>query len=249
MTAALPPVRDDQLMIVVPTYNERENLAALVAGVAAALPGAHILVVDDDSPDGTADLARELKTRHPTLDLLVRKGARGLGGALVAGFKEGVARGHLAVGSMDCDLSHDPATLPAMLAKLQDHDLVTGSRYIAGGGTVGWGAHRKLLSWTANRFAATLLGLRLSDVTTNFRVVRAPLLRSIDLDGIVSTGYSFQVEILHRLIVAGARVAEQPIVFHDRRAGVSKMSAREVRNGVLHLMRLRSTLGRSAPPR
>ena len=229
MTPALPPIRDDQVLIVVPTYNERENLPALVAGVAAALPGAHVLVVDDDSPDGTADLCRSLMESRKTLDLIVRKGQRGLGGALVAGFKEGLARGHLAVGSMDCDLSHDPAALPMMLHKLQDHDLVTGSRYAEGGGTVGWGAHRKLLSWGANRFAAALLGLEVSDVTTNFRIVRAPLLHAIDLDGILSTGYSFQVEILHRLIVAGARVAEQPIIFSDRRAGQSKMSPREVR--------------------
>lgn len=247
MTPALPPISDDQVLIVVPTYNERENLTALVTGIAAALPRAHVLVVDDDSPDGTADLCRSLMATHKTLDIVVRRGQRGLGGALVAGFKEGLSRGHLAVGSMDCDLSHDPAALPMMLQKLQGHDVVTGSRYAEGGGTVGWGAHRKLLSWSANRFAATLLGLAVSDVTTNFRIVRAPLLRAVNLDGILSTGYSFQVEILHRLIVAGARVAEQPITFSDRRAGQSKMSPREIRTGILHLLRLRRDMGRSAP--
>jgi dolichol-phosphate mannosyltransferase len=231
-------------MIIVPTYNERENLPRLVAGVFAALPQAKVLVVDDDSPDGTATLCRELMTQYPGLDVMVRRGERGLGGALIAGYKEGLARGAPVVGSMDCDLSHDPADLPAMLALLADHDVAAGSRYMPGGGTVGWGAHRKLLSWSANRFAATLLGMRIRDLTTNFRLVRATQLRRVSLDDIVSSGYSFQVEILYRLVRSGARIAEHPIIFTDRRAGQSKMSPKEIGRGIVSLLQLRRSLGR-----
>jgi dolichol-phosphate mannosyltransferase len=231
-------------MVVVPTYNERENLPPLVDGVFAALPHAQVLVVDDDSPDGTAALCRELMAQHPGLDLMVRRGQRGLGGALIAGYKEGLARGAPVVGSMDCDLSHDPAALPAMLALLADHDVAAGSRYMPGGGTVGWGAHRKLLSWSANRFAAALLGMHIRDLTTNFRLVRATQLRRVALDDILATGYSFQVEILYRLVRSGARIAEHPITFVDRRAGQSKMSPVEIGAGIVSLLRLRRSLGR-----
>ncbi len=232
-------------LIAVPTYNERENLPSLVAGVFAALPHAQVLVVDDDSPDGTAALCRELMAQYAGLDLMVRRGQRGLGGALIAGYKEGLARGAPVVGSMDCDLSHDPADLPAMLALLADHDVAAGSRYMPGGGTVGWGLHRKLLSWSANRFAATMLGLRLRDLTTNFRLVRAAQLRRVALDDIVSSGYSFQVEILYRLVMSGARIAEHPIIFTDRRAGQSKMSPAEIGGGMVSLLRLRRDMGRA----
>jgi dolichol-phosphate mannosyltransferase len=235
----------DNPLIVVPTYNERENLSQLVAGVVAALPNAQVLVVDDDSPDGTAALCRELMQQYSGLDLLVRRGERGLGGALIAGYKEGLARGAPVVGSMDCDLSHDPAALPAMLAKLADHDVCAGSRYMPGGGTVGWGFHRKLLSWSANRFAGTVLGLGIRDLTTNFRLVRAAQLRRVALDDIMSSGYSFQVEILYRLVRSGARIAEHPITFVDRRAGQSKMSPREIGGGVVNLLRLRRSMGRA----
>jgi dolichol-phosphate mannosyltransferase len=230
--------------IVVPTYNERENLPRLVEGVFAALPNARVLVVDDDSPDGTAALCRELMARYPNLDVLVRKGERGLGGALIAGYEAALARGAPVVGSMDCDLSHNPADLPAMLAHLVDHDVCAGSRYMPGGGTVGWGPHRKLLSWSANRFAALLLGLTIRDLTTNFRLVRAAQLRKVALDEIMSSGYSFQVEILYRLVHSGARIAEHPIIFVDRRAGQSKMSTAEISGGVRNLLRLRQSMGR-----
>lgn len=252
--AAMPAMPTDaagrppRLLLVVPTYDERENLPALVERVFAALPGAEILVVDDGSPDGTADLVRELATGRPGLHLLERRGERGLGRAYVAGLARGLAAGYEVLGTMDADLSHDPAYLPAMLAQMTGGaDVVIGSRYVPGGGTVNWGLHRRLLSRLANRFAGRLLGLRLRDLTSGFRLYRAPALAAIDLAAITSTGYSFLAELLYRLDAAGARIAESPIVFVDRREGRSKLSPAEIPKGAYHLLRLR--LGRTAPAR
>ncbi len=247
-TAARPP----RLLLVVPTYDERGNLAALVERVFAALPGAEVLVVDDGSPDGTADLARELAAHRPGLHLLERRGERGLGRAYAAGLARGLAAGYEVLGTMDADLSHDPAYLPAMLARLAGRggaaaDVVVGSRYVPGGGTVHWGLHRRLLSRLANRFAARLLGLDLRDLTSGFRLYRAEALAAVDLAAITSTGYSFLAELLHRLAAAGASIAESPIVFVDRRKGRSKLSPLEIPKGAYHLLRLR--LGRATPIR
>jgi glycosyltransferase involved in cell wall biosynthesis len=247
-----PAGRPPRLLLVVPTYDERENLPALVERVFAALPGAEVLVVDDGSPDGTADLVRELAAGRPGLHLLERRGERGLGRAYVAGLARGLAAGYEVLGTMDADLSHDPAYLPAMLARMADGkdsaaDVVIGSRYVPGGGTVHWGLHRRLLSRLANRFAARLLGLRLRDLTSGFRLYRAQALAAIDLAAITSTGYSFLAELLYRLDAAGARIAESPIVFVDRREGRSKLSPAEIPKGAYHLLRLR--LGRTAPAR
>ncbi len=236
-----------RLLLVVPTYNERGNLAELVGRIFAALPGAEILVVDDGSPDGTAELARELAAERPGIHLLERRGRRGLGRAYVAGLERGLAAGYETVGTMDADLSHDPAHLPAMLARLAQADVVVGSRYIAGGGTRHWGLYRRLLSRLANRFSARLLGLGARDLTSGFRLYRAAALAGIDLAEITSTGYSFLVELLYRLSLAGARIAESPIVFADRRRGSSKLSLWEIPRGAYHLMKLR--LGRAAPDR
>jgi dolichol-phosphate mannosyltransferase len=236
-----------RLLLVVPTYDERGNLAALVERTLAALPGVEMLVVDDGSPDGTADLARALAARRPGLHLLERRGERGLGRAYVAGLERGLAAGYEVLGTMDADLSHDPAHLPAMLAKLAEADVVIGSRYVAGGGTVGWGFRRLLLSRLANRFSARLLGLAARDLTSGFRLYRAAALAALDLSEITSTGYSFLVELLYRLQASGARIAESPIVFTDRRRGRSKLSPAEIPRGAYHLLRLR--LGRPAPDR
>ncbi len=244
---AAQPILRPRLLLVVPTYNERGNLTELVERVVAALPGAEILVVDDGSPDGTAELARALAAERPGLHLLERRGERGLGRAYVAGLERGLAAGYEVVGTMDADLSHDPAHLPAMLAALAQADVVVGSRYTAGGGTVHWGLYRRLLSRLANRFSARLMGLAVRDLTSGFRLYRATALAAIDLAEITSTGYSFLVELLYRLRSTGARIAESPIVFADRRQGSSKLSVWEIPRGAYHLSKLR--LGRPAPDR
>lgn len=236
----------DRVLIVVPTYNERDNLPQLVAALAAVRPAVDVLVVDDASPDGTAAVCRGLMRELPRLDLLVRVEGRGLGGAYLAGLARGLAAGYDVLGTMDADLSHDPARLPAMLDLLREADVVVGSRYVKDGGTVNWRLRRILLSWLANRFSALLLGVHAQDVTSGFRLYRAAALRRVDLATVRSTGYSFLVEMLFRLEAAGARIAECPIVFVDRRMGRSKLSPMEIPRGVLSLLRLkgRSLLGR-----
>jgi len=225
--------------MVVPTYNERANLSELAARFFGVSTSADLLVVDDRSPDGTADLCRELQARYPGLRLLVREGPRGLGRAYLAGIRAGLEAGYDAIGTMDGDLSHDPSYLPAMAALLQRADVVIGSRYVRDGGTVNWRLRRILLSWLANRFAAGLLRVPAHDVTSGYRLYRAETLRRIALDEIRSTGYSFLVEILYRLHRAGARVAEAPILFVDRTLGESKLGTREIYLGAFQLLRLR----------
>lgn len=233
---AVDPAR---VLMIVPTYKERENLPPLLDGVYAAVPQISVLVVDDDSPDGTGEAVEALKARHPRLDLLTRKGERGLGGAINAGYREGLARGFDVIGQMDADLSHDPAHLPAMIAALADADVVLGSRYVAGGRIENWGAHRYVLSWSANRFAALMVGVNAADMTTGYRLWRAAMLRAIDPGQVAATSYVHQVEMLARARQHSAVVGEVPITFRDRRAGVSKMAVGEITKGVGQLLRLR----------
>ena len=236
-----PPCPDSApVLIVTPTYDERENLEPLVRDLFRVVPEVDLLVVDDDSPDGTAERCRELAQRWPRLHLLRRQGPRALGRAYVAGLRWGLEHGYEVIGTMDADLSHAPRHLLAMLDELRGGaDVVLGSRYVADGGTINWGLGRMLLSRTANRFSASLLRLPAHDVTSGFRLYRASVLRRVGLDGIRSTGYSFLVELLYRAHVAGARLAEVPIVFHDRRLGRSKLRSREIYLGAFRLLRLR----------
>lgn len=249
--AALPAPRP-RVLLVTPTYDERENLEALAAGVLEASEDVRLLVVDDDSPDGTADHCERLMRRFSRLSLLRRTGRRSLGGAYRAGFRYGLERGYDVIGTLDGDLSHSPRHLPDLLEALfEGADVVVGSRYVPGGGTVHWGARRRFLSWAANRFSAFLLRIPARDVTSGFRLYRADVLRRIGLDGVRSTGYSFLVELLYRAHRQGARIAERPIVFHDRRRGRSKLRSREIYLGALRLLGLRlvpPTTSRNAPP-
>jgi dolichol-phosphate mannosyltransferase len=237
-----------RFLMVVPTYNERSNLADLAERFFAAPVAADLLVVDDQSPDGTAALCRELQARFPRLQLLERSGPRGLGRAYLAGLRAGLEAGYDAIGTMDGDLSHDPAYLERMVELLGQADVVIGSRYVRDGGTVNWRLRRILLSWLANRFAAGLLRVPAHDVTSGFRLYRAAALRRIALDEIRSTGYSFLVEVLYRLYRSGARIAEAPILFVDRTLGESKLGTREIYLGALQLLRMRATIRRPAPP-
>jgi dolichol-phosphate mannosyltransferase len=196
-------------------------------------------VVDDDSPDGTANLIDKLRADHPNLVLLRRTGERGLGRAYTAGMHYALDNGFQIIGTMDADLSHDPAYLPAMLPLLRDCDVVIGSRYIRDGGTVNWGVGRILLSWLANTFAAILLQIPAHDITSGYRLYRRHALEWIRTTEVKSSGYSFLSELLYRAHRAGARIVEHPIIFHDRTLGVSKLHRREIFLGALNLLRLR----------
>lgn len=233
------PAGLERTLVVVPTFNEIGNMAELLGQIFAQVNGIHVLVVDDNSPDGTADFVETLRARYPNLRLLRRTNERGLGRAYTAGIVHGLENEFEIIGTMDADLSHDPAYLPAMLQLLRNHDVVIGSRYIPGGGTVNWGIHRRLLSWFANTFAATLLRIPAHDITSGYRLYRRQALEWIGHTEVKSTGYSFLGELLYRAYRGGARIAEHPIVFHDRTMGVSKLHRREIYLGALNLLRLR----------
>jgi dolichol-phosphate mannosyltransferase len=186
------------------------------------------LVIDDNSPDGTGALADELAASEPRIHVLHRAGKEGLGRAYLAGFAWALSRGYRLVLEMDADFSHDPKYLPALLAAAKDADLVLGSRYVPGGGTVNWGLARKVLSRGGSLYARTILGLGVRDLTGGFKCFRREVLQAIDLPSVACTGYAFQIELTYRAVRRGFRVAEVPIVFADRRVGTSKMSKRIV---------------------
>ena len=227
------------VLIVIPTYNESENLPNLVPALRAAVPDAHLLIVDDNSPDGTGALAGAMAAAGPHVNVLHRQGKEGLGRAYVAGLTWGVARGYGLLVQMDADLSHDPTSVPALLAAAKDHDLVLGSRYVAGGGTVNWGLTRRVLSRGGSLYARLILGMPYHDLTGGFKCWRRHGLEDIDLPTIRSDGYSFQIEMTYRAFLRGHSIAEVPIVFADRVDGVSKMSKRIVREAVTMVWKLR----------
>ncbi len=211
--------------VILPTYNEAANLERIVAAVRERLPASHrILVVDDNSPDGTGEIADRLAAGADDVAVLRRPRKEGLGPAYLAGFREALAGGAELVVEMDADFSHDPAYLPTLLAAAEDADLVLGSRYVEGGGVADWGPVRRFISRGGCAYARTVLGIGIRDPTGGFKVFRRRVLESIDLDTITAKGYAFQVETTYRAIEAGFRVVEVPIVFRDRRAGTSKMS-------------------------
>ncbi len=223
--AAGPYPAPVQVVAVVPTYNEAENLPHLVALLRKAVPDIGILVVDDDSPDGTAEVARWLDAEHGGVDLLERKGRRGLGSAYRDGFRRAIADGADVCVQIDADLSHDPADLPALLANIEHGaDLAIGSRYVPGGRTETWSWRRRWLSRWGNRYAAGLLGLAVNDATGGFRAYRAASLDAMGYEEVMAEGYGFQIEMTHRLVRAGGRIVEFPIEFRERRAGESKLS-------------------------
>lgn len=232
-------------LVVIPTYNEVANIAELVHRMFEKLSGIHLLVVDDRSPDGTAELVEKLAGKYPNLRVLTRDGERGLGHALTAGILYGLDNQFEIIGTMDADLSHDPEYLPSMLALLGDNDVVIGSRYVRDGGTVNWPISRTLLSWLANKFAAALLQIPAHDITSGFRLYQRSTLEWIRTVAIKSSGYSFLCELLYGAYRRGARIAEHPIVFHDRTLGISKLHRREIYFGALHLLRLRFSKVRS----
>lgn len=211
--------------LVLPTYEEADNLEPLIAAALANLPGsAHVLVVDDSSPDGTGEIADRLAAAEPRIEVLHRPRKEGLGPAYVAGFRRALAAGAGFVLEMDSDFSHDPADLPRLLEAAGEVGLAIGSRYVAGGGVEHWSALRKAISRGGSAYARLVLGLPVRDLTGGLKCFRREALEAIDLDSVDSRGYAFQVEMTYRTLRAGFEVVEVPIFFRDRRAGVSKMS-------------------------
>jgi dolichol-phosphate mannosyltransferase len=229
-------------LIVVPTYKESSNIAQLVPQFFASAGDAHLLVVDDDSPDGTAEIVEKLMATYPNLGILRRQGERSLGRAYTAGIRHALENGFQVIGTMDADLSHNPAYLPDMFALLKTCDVVIGSRYVPDGGTVNWTIRRILLSWLANKFASILLQVPAHDLTSGYRLYRRSALEWLRTEEVKSTGYSFLAEVLYRAHLAGARIAEYPIIFHDRVLGVSKLHRREIYLGAVNLLRLRFSI-------
>jgi dolichol-phosphate mannosyltransferase len=227
--------------VVLPTYDERENLPRIVPAILAASPILDVLVVDDNSPDGTGALADAMAKEEPRVRVLHRARKEGLGRAYLAGFADALAAGYGRILEMDADFSHDPGRLPAMLAT--DADLVLGSRYVKGGSTVNWGFGRRLLSRGGSLYARTILGLPVRDLTGGFKCFRRKVLEGLDLQSVRSTGYAFQIELTYRAIRRGFTVVEIPISFADRRVGQSKMSRRIVAEALWMVWKIR--FGRS----
>lgn len=227
-----------RLLVTVATYNELENLPALVEEIWKELPAADLLVIDDNSPDGTGRWCDEKAQSEPRLKCLHRAGKLGLGTATIAGMQYGIEHGYDAVLNMDADFSHHPRYLQALVAAMDNADVAIGSRYCPGGGTQGWPFKRKFMSWAVNTYARTLLGLQPKDTSGAFRCYRTSLLEQLDFPTIKSRGYSFQEEILWRLKQLGARMVEVPIVFADRERGQSKINQQEAIGALQILFRL-----------
>ena len=226
-------------LVVLPTYNERENLPNIVPAVLAQGEEFHVLVVDDNSPDGTGGIADELAASNQRVSVLHRNAKRGLGTAYIEGFKQALVRGYDFVFEMDSDFSHSPADLPRLLAAARTADLVIGSRWTPGGGTRNWSWLRMFISRGGSIFARLVLGLRIADLTSGFKCFRPEVLASLNLDAIQSNGYAFQVEVNYLCSRQGYRIAEVPIVFTDRRVGKSKMSSGIVLEAMLMVVKYR----------
>jgi dolichol-phosphate mannosyltransferase len=220
---------DRTVLVIIPTYDERENIERIIGRVVAATPDAHVLVVDDGSPDGTGKLADAIAEDDPRVHVLHRRAKAGLGAAYIAGFDWGLERGYDVLVEMDADGSHAPEQLPRLLGALEHADMVLGSRWIPGGAVVNWPRRRMILSRGGNLYTRLALGIALHDATGGYRAYRRAVLESIDYRGVASQGYCFQVDLARRALDAGYRVEEVPITFVERVRGESKMSGEIVR--------------------
>lgn len=229
----------ERTLIVMPTYNERENLGQVVPQVLAQGPGVNVLIVDDNSPDGTGAIADQMAEENERVHVIHRPGKQGLGTAYIAGFRWALERDYEFVFEMDSDFSHNPDHIPEFLEAAKDHDLVLGSRYLKGVTVVNWPMTRLLLSYFANKYSRIVTGLPFSDTTGGFKCYRRKVLEEIDLDAIRSEGYSFQIETTFRAWRKGFRIGEIKIIFTDRTEGTSKMSGRIIREAIWRVWKLR----------
>ena len=234
-----PPIDKLHPLIIIPTYNECDNVAAITRAVLEVVGWAHILIIDDNSPDGTGDIADGLAESDVRIHVLHRAGKEGLGKAYAAGFRWAIERDYDRVFEMDADFSHPPEYLPAMLEASFDADVVIGSRYVEGGRTENWGLIRRIISKGGSLYARSILGLRLRDLTAGFVCWRPEVLAALPLESLGAAGYGFQIELKYRADKLGYRVTEVPIHFPDRRVGDSKMSRRIVAEALLSVWKLR----------
>ena len=224
--------------VIIPTYNENDNISRLIAEIIALPLGAHVIVVDDNSPDGTGARIDSIAAHEPRVHAVHRPAKLGLGTAHVAGMRQAFALNLDPICTMDADFSHQPRYLPDLVGALATYDIVIGSRYIAGGGMRGRDATLRVVSWGANWFARMMLGLKATDCTSGFRAYRRTVLESIDLDGVFSNGYSFLIEMLFLCQSHGWHIGETPIIYQDRRAGKSKISRAEIYKATYTVLRL-----------
>lgn len=230
---------DEKGIVVIPTYNESENIAALIDEIHATVPALDVLVVDDNSPDGTAGIVKSCMEKNGRIHLIERPGKLGLGTAYVQGFKRCLEQGYGIIIQMDSDFSHQPKYLLDFLREIKSYDLILGSRYIAQGGTENWSLSRKILSRGGNLYAKMILGLPFRDLTGGFKCFRREVLEAIKLDTVKAEGYSFQIEMTYRAYKLGFRIKEVPIVFPDRTKGVSKLSQQVFFEAVMLPWRIR----------
>jgi dolichol-phosphate mannosyltransferase len=235
-----------RILVVIPTYNEAENIPKLIPAVLRQAPNLDILIVDDGSPDGTGSIVKSIMETNQQIHIIERQGKQGLGTAYVRGFRYAIEHGYEYVFEMDADFSHSPNDIPLFLSKIQNADLVLGSRYIDGVRVLDWPMNRLLLSYSANVYTRIITGLPIHDATGGFKCFRIAALKAIDLDKIRSNGYAFQIEMSFKVWKKGFRIIEVPIIFADRRVGTSKMSKNIVYEAVFMLLklRLRSILNR-----
>ena len=227
-----------RILISLATYNERDNLTPLVQAIRTAVPAADLLILDDNSPDGTGAVADQLAQADPHVTVIHRTGKLGLGTAILMIMRHAMERNYDLLVTMDADFSHHPRYLPAILGGMDRADVSIGSRYIAGGGVENWPWSRQMMSWATGRLVRVLLGMPARDTSGNYRCYRVALLRRANLDGLISKGYSFQQEILHRCFLANAVLSETPIIFADRRVGQSKANVKEMIRSLSTLLRL-----------
>jgi dolichol-phosphate mannosyltransferase len=238
--------KNERILVIVPTYNELENIQKIVPKILKQSPDIEILVIDDNSPDGTANVIEKMMRKNPRLHLIKRPNKLGLGTAYVSAFRYALESGYDLVFEIDADFSHDPDEIPRFLKSIKNNDLVIGSRYIEGVNVVNWPISRLLLSWTANLYTRIVTGLPIKDATSGYKCFKSKVLKAIDLDRINSDGYAFQIEMDFKAWKKGFKLAEIPIIFVDRNVGESKMNSKIVREAIWMVWKLRllSILGK-----